>query len=219
MGDLIQTIAAAATASGVIGVGLWWTLGKGLEARIQTVLEDYKARLSKLLEEHKANLAAELHKRNTVFERLDHKRAESLLAVDAAVGECRWRVLEFSPKVSFKQDADAGLDAVTWCFELQREALKALECTLRNSLLLPEDLQKQAFGWYLATQALAQQLLAAFLQARSQPTFDALSDAQKRAEFAKLKDECLGAGPSQHYFKLSLDLQTKIREAFSKVGD
>jgi uncharacterized membrane protein YfbV (UPF0208 family) len=218
--ELIGAVLGAITASGVIGAGLWWTLGKGLEGRLAKVLEAYKLQLSKTLEEHKAQLAGELHKRNTVFVRLDQKRADSLLAVDAAVGECSWFLLDFSPKFSFKTDADAGFDAMTWCFQFQDEAQKALQCELRNSLLLPEDLEKDIVGWYFATQTLAQELLGAFVAVRTSNGYNALADQEKRAHFVRAKDALLGeGGPWENYGKATRDLQAKIRKAFSSVGD
>lgn len=220
MQELIGSILGAITASGVIGVGLWWTLGKGLEARIARVLETHKLQLAKTLEEHKTHLAGDLHKRNTVFVRLDQKRADSLLAVDAALGECRLFLLDFSPKFSFKTDADPGLDAVTWCFQFQEEAKKALDCALRNSLLLPEDLVTHMFGWYFATQGLAQQLLGVFLQMCASERFKTLSAQQKRAELVRVKDELLGVdGPWKNWGKATRDLQGEIKAAFSQVGD
>lgn len=208
MNDVLSAIGTAVIEAGVIGVFLWWAFRQGIEGRISKLLENHKAQLAKSLEEHKVQLASGLHKGNKVFERIDQKRAESLLAVDAAIGECRWLLLDFSPKFTFKLEADAGLDAVSWCFQFQERAKNALECTMRNSLLLPEELEKELLGWYFATQTLAQRLFGAFLEICSADGFKNLQDAEKRARFVHAKDSLIGAqGDWRNYGKATRELQ------------
>jgi hypothetical protein len=144
--DILRAVLASLVAGGAIGGVFWKLLGKGIEARVE-----------RLLDKHRTDLAAQLHLQNTVHSRLDEKRAEAVQTLHAGIAAHKWEVIGFNPHTwGPANDADVGWEAMKWWLERQSECHKIMRMGHDLSLLISDELMQNVGAWGLQAQQTCQ---------------------------------------------------------------
>lgn len=177
--DIGTWFATVVVSAGAIGGGFWLLLQKALDTRI-----------TQILEKHKAELAAQLHAKNTVYSRVDEQRAVAVQKINSLIRKHRWKLMVFSPKISFKasdQNITARGDAMMWCLAMLDSSNEVLETILDESMLLPESLETKIIsGWYLLAKDFATELIPVFATLTHTDKFKSATESERRDLMSKI---------------------------------
>jgi hypothetical protein len=176
--DIARAVLTALIAGGAIGGVFWKLLGKGIEARVE-----------KLLDKHRTDLAAQLHLQNTVHSRLDEKRSEAVQALHAGIAAHKWEVVGFNPHTwGLANEADIGWEAMKWWLERQGECQKIMRMSHDLSLLISEQLMQNVAGWGLRAQQTCQDSMLRVMRLREREDYKS-ADANGRRSLLRAHNE------------------------------
>jgi hypothetical protein len=176
--DIARAVLTALIAGGAIGGVFWKLLGKGIEARVE-----------KLLDKHRTDLAAQLHLQNTVHSRLDEKRSEAVQALHAGIAAHKWELVGFNPHTwGLANDADIGWEAMNWWLERQGECQKIMRMSHDLSLLISEQLMQNVAGWGLRAQQTCQDSMLRVMRLRERGDYKS-ADANGRRGLLRAHNE------------------------------
>jgi len=168
---------AALLAAGSIGGLFWRWLDKGLDSRIE-----------KLLDEHRTKLAAQLHKENTAYSRIDEKRAEGLQTLYGRITSHKMQAVLFPQRalVFMPDGVDVATHAMQWWAQRQAEAQDILGYADACALLFPEALTQNIGLWFVPAQGLCQEHLRQIALLAGQTDWASLSRTVKVARINAL---------------------------------
>ncbi len=198
--QLFQIIATAVIAAAATGGIFWKIIEKAIDKKF----------------------AIEQHRQNTVFSRVDLRRAEAVIDLNGQLRNYMLRLSYFSPKITFQTypaENSALSDAVVWCLEMQQDVKNIIESQSKLQLFLPKFFPENFFIWYLLENDNITNLANIFMQLGQTEEFKSLSDSEKRTLLNSKKTDFYKNPNPAHTFVIARRIYDDIERIFHSVGD
>lgn len=209
MAELLQTLFTAISAS-VLTAGVFWKLlEKGIDQKLLRQAEDYKR-----------ELASELHKNNTVFTRVDKRRADALIEMNGLFRNYTRDINDFSPKLPFNSSGlEPMAQAVGWCVEMQSNAKRVFEAAVIAQLFLPKQFSINVAIWISFANTVNVEFVGTLMLLGQTQDFKAADDQRQKTMMAQAHAMFFQHPYWNHFHVIARRICDDIDLMFSAVGE
>ena len=200
---------------------LRWILEQAAIPAIAVVLL-YKLidhRFSRHIAAMQAEMGVKAHRSNIVFSRLDKERASAIQDIDTALGVFNWHYIEFTPRSPLMHVGNTNplaVIAIAWSIKLGVLAKEVLQTTLRNSLLLDDNLMLPLAAWYHVAHQVASEYTGEFCKLMADPAYKAMDVEQQRSALVAVSERS-SKQLLEGFQRVSADVKARLKAEFQKI--